>query len=288
MPLTLSLNTAARYVQFVLSRDGVMLCAQSWLIRGGGAELLAPALERACRQMGCAARDIERVACVAGPGSFTGIRLALSTAAGLARANGARQAGLNLMQCVAAGVPARPGEGIAVFIPARRGWMYGARYVANADGLPQPRGNMELVPLPGAPGAGESDARDGDTDDAEAQNSPGRALHGAAGMSGALPGSLAGYMPDYLVGEAVSAHRSFFEAAFPAARIMPARYDMPGAAALLALTEAADWSSSPRDVEPLYLRDCDAVDNLDHIARARGDDPARARAELERLLSAGL
>ena len=90
MPLTLSLNTAAKHVQFVLSRDGVMLCAQTWLTRNDGTELLATALDHACRRLGCAARDIERVACVAGPGSFTGIRLALSTAAGLARANGAR------------------------------------------------------------------------------------------------------------------------------------------------------------------------------------------------------
>lgn len=278
MPLTLSLNTAARYVQFVLSRDGVMLCAQHWLARKDGAELLAPALDHACRQLGCAARDIERVACVAGPGSFTGIRLALATAAGLARANGARQAGLNLMQCMAAGVPARPGESIAVFIPARRGWMYGARCVMNADGLPRLLGDMELVPLP------DGAAAPGGAVNMEGAKSPGHTLHDAAGGSDDRPGVL----PDYLVGEAVSAHRSFFEAAFPDARLMPAPYDMPSAAALLALTEATDWSAPPRDVEPLYLRDCDAVDNLDHIARARGEDPARAHAELRRLLSAGL
>ncbi|MCH5276398.1 MAG: tRNA (adenosine(37)-N6)-threonylcarbamoyltransferase complex dimerization subunit type 1 TsaB [Desulfovibrionaceae bacterium] len=279
MPLTLSLNTAARYVQFVLSRDGVLLCAQNWLTKGGGTELLAPALEHACRRMGFAARDIERVACVAGPGSFTGIRLALATAAGLARANGARQAGLNFMQCVAAGVPARPGESIAVFIPARRGWMYSAVYVADARGLPCPRQDIELLPQPDGP----DDS--GCAGDMRERGGPRRASHGAAGA----PVSPCGSAPDYLVGEAVSAHRSFFEAAVPAGtRIMPARYDMPSAAALLALTEAADWNAAPRDVRPLYLRDCDAVDNLDDMARMRGEDPARARAELERLLSAGL
>ena len=39
MPLTLSLNTAAKHVQFVLSRDGVMLCAQTWLTRNDGMAL---------------------------------------------------------------------------------------------------------------------------------------------------------------------------------------------------------------------------------------------------------
>lgn len=278
MPLTLSLNTAARYVQFVLSRDGVMLCAQNWLTRNDAAELLAPALEHACRQLGRTARDIERVACVAGPGSFTGIRLALATAAGLTRTNGARQAGLNLMQCVAAGVPARPGESIAVFIPARRGWMYRADYVTDADGLPRPRGDIELLPLPG--GAGDSDGA------GELKGQDSREVHGAA----SAPGSPSDASPGYLAGEAVSAHRSFFEAAFPGARLMPSSHDMPSAAALLALTGTVDWTSDAtlRDVEPLYLRDCDAVDNLDHIARTRGEDPARARAELRRLLSAEL
>ena len=51
-----------------------------------------------------------------------------------------------------------------------------------------------------------------------------------------------------------------------------------------------DWTSDAtlHDVEPLYMRDCDAVGNLDHIARERGEDPAHAHAELQRLLSAGL
>ncbi len=35
----------------------------------------------------------------------------------------------------------------------------------------------------------------------------------------------------------------------------------------------------------MYLRPCDAVDNLSSIAAKRGDDPAQAHAELRRLLN---
>lgn len=264
MPLTLSLNTAAKRVQFVLSRDGVMMCAQDWLTRNDGTELLATALDQACRQLGCTARDIERVACVAGPGSFTGIRLALATAAGLARANGGRQAGLDYMQCLATTVLANPGERVGVLVPAKRGWMYSADYVADEAGLPRLQESVILLPEPG-----------GVSDLTTFNSAPHADL----------------IVPDYLVGASVTAHRTFFETAFPfGTRFLPARYDIPSPAALLALTEAVDWTSDAtlRDVDPLYLRDCDAVDNLDGIARARGDDPACAHAELKRLLSAGL
>ena len=215
MPLTLSLNTAAKHVQFVLSRDGVMLCAQTWLTRNDGTELLATALDHACRRLGCAARDIERVACVAGPGSFTGIRLALSTAAGLARANGARQAGLDFMQCLAATVLANPGERVGVLIPAQRGWMYSADYVADEAGLPRLQERIVLLPEPGG------------IDDLDALS---RTVHGDL------------IVPDYLVGAAVTTHRACFEVAFPhGTRLQPPRDGIPSPAARQARARPRPW-----------------------------------------------
>ena len=142
--------------------------------------------------------------------------------------------------------------------------MYSADYVADEAGLPRLQERIVLLPEPGG------------IDDLDALS---RTVHGDL------------IVPDYLVGAAVTTHRAFFEVAFPlGTRFLPARYDIPSPAALLALTEAVDWTSDAtlHDVEPLYMRDCDAVGNLDHIARERGEDPAHAHAELQRLLSAGL
>lgn len=264
MPLTLTLNTAAKRVQFLLSEDSALLCAQDWLTRNDGTELLATALDFACRSLGRASAEIARVACVAGPGSFTGIRLALATSAGLARANGGRQAGLDYLQCLAATAQAGPGERVGVYTVARRGWLYSGDYVVDAQGIPRLQESIVLLPEP----RGENDLL--------AFNQP---------FLADLP------IPDYLVGNGVAPHREFFELLFPVrTRILSPACNHPSSAALLALTNAVDWEDDAtlRDVEPLYLRAPDAVDNLDAIAAARGESPGKARSELERLLTSGL
>ena len=67
----------------------------------------------------------------------------------------------------------------------------------------------------------------------------------------------------------------------PNAVVMPELVD-PDAAALALLARHGDYF--PQDVEPLYVRPCDAVENLGAIAARQGMDGARAVAELEGLL----
>ena len=52
--------------------------------------------------------------------------------------------------------------------------------------------------------------------------------------------------------------------------------------ALCLLARHGDYA--PEDIEPLYVRPCDAVDNLPDLARRQGRDSDAATAELERLL----
>ena len=149
--LTLILNTAEKRVQFALCENGSLLCAQDWLAQRGGTELLAPALREACSRLGVTPAAIRRIACVAGPGNFTGLRIGLTTAAGLARALNAKQAGLSYLQCLAANAPARRGETTLVLTNARKGLAYGARFTADEHGVPQPEGRIFLLPLPPLP-----------------------------------------------------------------------------------------------------------------------------------------
>ncbi len=226
--LTLTLNAAEQRVQFLLLEDAP-LCAQDWSARQGGAELLATALAHACRDLQRPASDIARVACVAGPGAFTGLRLGLATAAGLARANGAKQAGLDYLACLAASVPALPGERLAVLVNAKRGWFYQGLYEMDSQGLPQALAEIAMLPLP---------------------------------QTGTPPPGLPPL--HYALGSALSAHAPAFSHILPAGvRLLSPQWDHPTPAALARMTLAVDWENATvDDIPPRYLRPCDAVENL--------------------------
>ncbi len=244
--LTLVLNTAEKRVQFLLCREGDILCAEDWLARRGGTELLAPALDRACAALGAEPSAIARVACVAGPGGFTGLRLGLATASALARANNAALAGLDYLECLAASVPAAPGERLLVAVLARQGWAYSGVCRAREDGPPRLEGGIALMSLTETP------------------------VSAPAGIA-------------YALGSGLSAARDHFGRFLPCARLLPPAFDQPSPAALLAVANAASFGAE-RDIAPRYLRDCDAVENLGDIAARRGLDPQAAHARLNALL----
>lgn len=251
--LTLILNTAEKRVQFALCENGALLCGQDWLAQRGGTELLAPALREACARLGAKPADIRRIACTAGPGNFTGLRIGLTTAAGLARAVGAKQAGLNYLQCLAANAPARAGEEVLVLTNARKGLAYGARFTADEHGVPQPEGRIFLLPLPPLP-------------------------------EGTDLGS-----PDFVIGSALVSNLACLKAALPESSRLLVNESSPTLAALALMEGGIDWDAQDgSDIAPLYMRECDAVENLDAIARAQGRTPALVHEELERLTHAPL
>ncbi len=251
--LTLILNTAEKRVQFALCENGALLCGQDWLAQRGGTELLAPALREACARLGAKPADIRRIACTAGPGNFTGLRIGLTTAAGLARAVGAKQAGLNYLQCLAANAPARAGEEVLVLTNARKGLAYGARFTADEHGVPQPEGRIFLLPLPPLPEGTDL----------------GR--------------------PDFVIGSALVSNLACLKATLPESSRLLVNESSPTLAALALMEGSIDWDAQDgSDIAPLYMRECDAVENLDAIARAQGRTPALVHEELERLTHAPL
>jgi tRNA threonylcarbamoyladenosine biosynthesis protein TsaB len=95
---------------------------------------LLPALERLLARIGAAPRDIERIVVGLGPGSYTGVRVGVATALGLARGSGAALRGVASMEALAWG-ELEPGQTGSVLLDARASELYFATYRRSADAL---------------------------------------------------------------------------------------------------------------------------------------------------------
>ncbi len=267
MSLTLAINACEGHLQIALGKDGVALCVQDWAAPSRGTEILAPAVAEICARLGEKPAEISRVACARGPGSFTGIRLALSFAAALKRANNAELAGIDYMGLLAFGARdmLAPGDVLWVFTHARRDLLHCRGFNHKLE----PISEIELISPEEAAGRVDGGA-------ASTTGSDGSAVRAAASSLAVSGGEV------FILGSGLARQRDFFAARLPQARFLPERLNNPHPADLFILAEKASYGQA--DIDPLYIRPCDAVENLTHISLKAGRDPEQDRAELDLLL----
>jgi tRNA threonylcarbamoyl adenosine modification protein YeaZ len=82
-PVILAFDTSAAHCAAALSFDGRVVTRTDEMAKGQ-AEHLMPMLEEVLRDQGLTWQDLDAVAVGIGPGNFTGIRIAVATARGLA------------------------------------------------------------------------------------------------------------------------------------------------------------------------------------------------------------
>jgi len=108
--LTLAFDTATDVATSALVDDGEVLAERS-----SRAVTLLEDVDALLRQAGSHPRDVDALAVGIGPGSFTGVRIGLATARGLALALDLRGAGVSTLAALAAGAP-----GATPVVDARR------------------------------------------------------------------------------------------------------------------------------------------------------------------------
>jgi tRNA threonylcarbamoyladenosine biosynthesis protein TsaB len=128
---TLVIDTSGDSLGLALElRDGAVLsCTHRSGLRQ--AELLAPAVRALLSQAGLSASSLELVGCCIGPGSFTGVRIGMATAKGLAAGAGCAIVGVPSLDAMALRLSFYRGLVVPV-ADARRGRLYAAVY-ANGE-----------------------------------------------------------------------------------------------------------------------------------------------------------
>ncbi|MBT0955887.1 tRNA (adenosine(37)-N6)-threonylcarbamoyltransferase complex dimerization subunit type 1 TsaB [Alphaproteobacteria bacterium KMM 3653] len=116
----------------LLSQDETLLAALYEDMAKGQAERLMPMVAEVMHEAGADMQDLTRIAVGIGPGNFTGIRIAVSAARGMALALGIPATGVSLLDALTHGTS---GPVIAT-LPAPRGLIYAQGYGGAAPAAP--------------------------------------------------------------------------------------------------------------------------------------------------------
>ena len=122
--LTLAFDTSAAHCAAALLYGDHIIAEAFEPMDKGQAERLFPMCETVLAQAGLGWSDLTRIAVGTGPGNFTGVRISVAAARGLALSLGIPALGVTRLEAVAHGLP-RP---VTVVEDARRGEVYIQRF----------------------------------------------------------------------------------------------------------------------------------------------------------------
>ncbi|HEY5640809.1 MAG TPA: tRNA (adenosine(37)-N6)-threonylcarbamoyltransferase complex dimerization subunit type 1 TsaB [Dehalococcoidia bacterium] len=94
----LSIDTASSLASVALSRGGEVIAESTWECRRNHTVELLPAIERLLAEASVAKDDLTAVFVSVGPGMYTGLRVGVATAQGLARASGLPLVGVGRLE----------------------------------------------------------------------------------------------------------------------------------------------------------------------------------------------
>ena len=128
--LNLAFDTATRQGRFALAEGDRVLCYRPLNVSGSYADALLTVIEEMLDETGRRKSELAAVGVTTGPGSFTGVRIGVATAKGLAWALGCRLVGVTSLEAMAAALLAEhpDAEHAVPTLDARRGEIFCGLY----------------------------------------------------------------------------------------------------------------------------------------------------------------
>ena len=150
MPRLLAIETATEACSVAIGDEGGIM-EEFAVAANAHSTLLLPMLEKVLAASGWSLAQLDGIACGVGPGGFTGVRIGVSTAQGLAMAAGLPVFPVSSLRALAMGAPQAQ---VLAALDARRGEVYAATFLHAAAALPERLGGErvcapELVSWPG-------------------------------------------------------------------------------------------------------------------------------------------
>ena len=221
-PIVLACDTSTRVASVALVEGGVMTAETTLLSADSHSERLLQDVSDLLARRGLAAADLDVLVTSLGPGSFTGVRIALSAMKGLAYALGRPLVGVCGLDALARPLTGR-GAAVLTALDARKGEVYAALHASDGTRL--------MAPCVSDPDRFASD------------------------MAAAAPGC-----PVIGAGEGVLAYRGRFEAALGGRLKVADAHEHAIRASVIATLGLEQVAPGPGvdALEPLYLRRSEA------------------------------
>lgn len=150
----LAIDTSTKVAGAALMQDGRLVCETNLACGLTHSERLMPIVDGCLKLAGWEPGDLDAVAAVAGPGSFTGVRIGVSAAKGIAEGIGKPVVALNTLETLAASFYGFGGI-VAPLLDARREQVYCAVYGGEIEELLPPCA-MKLAELLRRPAIGSA------------------------------------------------------------------------------------------------------------------------------------
>jgi len=134
--MILGLDTSGPACSVAVTRDGALIQEIVMNTALTHSETLMPAIEKVMDGANARVTDLDAVAVIAGPGSFTGVRIGVCAGRALAHAGNLPVCRINSLEALAAGAP-NAGCIVCPILDARRMQVYSAAYRVSAEGKPE-------------------------------------------------------------------------------------------------------------------------------------------------------